>query len=751
MPTILNNGHGHSADIAIDASLLTVPASFDSTPTGCHHSIDHPGFTSEDVPLLSHSPSLSMSPPRTPMFPPSTPCLDTPSQSPALSAATTISTSTSTSFSEDEHATKIEPSVESPSQLPKYNGKESSSISIIAAESLSFSLATHPAVVYASERLSDQDYTSKLHTVKVFDFDHTLFRSPLPNPALWDPSFLGILTSWNYCGTGWWHNPGTLELGPEVEATCWEGWWNEEIVREVRKSSEDPGCLTVLLTGRNGPTFGEKLVEMVGRKGLDFDLIAIKPTTVARIESKLASVPTNGGPQSVERYLKVHTFNTKHEFLYNLLFEYPSIRSMFLWDDRPCQVAKFRQVGQEWLEKKLLDNFDITVVQEPLLFMDPQREIDLVLAMVEANNQQVDIEVSGGPFLVPGVGAIPKTRPELEGLNIWDPYETYVPQIRRKIELTDIVRYTGIMFSATVQSIMKQMLGIQEYSNGYPSTAVIECPQWIKRPSMLRGQDLSKWVVPDDLHVTLCLGSASKEHLESVGGLNATVLVEVEALGEFEGRVWALKVKEFNTDEESNVDTRQLQIIAPNGQIYSSLDALRTAYASYESAGDELYPQVDLKHLGHLVSVHESTPHITMAYDRLNGTRAVDSGRIIEWEPLENASLSDNGSTRYPYRLVFVGTIGEKKLLGMKTPKASDQHIPKAEVSVANIIKSLTGDKQISGKELGEMVRCVKEDMERLSVENRLENEERIAIIAQEICDRVETKKCAAVQHHGAR
>ena len=98
------------------------------------------------------------------------------------------------------------------------------------AEKEDYSLLTHPAIVFASERLSNSDYVSRFHTVNVFDFDQTLFQSPLPNPALWDPSFIGILTSWAYCGTGWWHNPGTLEMGPEIEASLWDGWWNEAIV-----------------------------------------------------------------------------------------------------------------------------------------------------------------------------------------------------------------------------------------------------------------------------------------------------------------------------------------------------------------------------------------------------------------------------------------------------------------------------------------------------------------------------------------
>ncbi|KAF9006272.1 hypothetical protein BGZ52_008573, partial [Haplosporangium bisporale] len=92
-----------------------------------------------------------------------------------------------------------------------------------------FTLLTHPAIVYSSSKLADPEHTARFQTVNVFDFDHTLFQSPLPNPALWDPSFIGVLISWNHCYTGWWHNPGTLDLGPEAEATVWDGWWNEDI------------------------------------------------------------------------------------------------------------------------------------------------------------------------------------------------------------------------------------------------------------------------------------------------------------------------------------------------------------------------------------------------------------------------------------------------------------------------------------------------------------------------------------------
>ncbi|KAG0322781.1 hypothetical protein BGZ97_004094 [Linnemannia gamsii] len=650
-----------------------------------------------------------------------------------------------------------------------------------------YSLLTHPAVVFASEQLSDDNYVSGFHTVKVFDFDQTLFQSPLPNPALWDPSFIGILTSWAYCGTGWWHNPGTLEMGPEIEASLWDGWWNEAIVEKVKESSEDPGCLTILLTGRNGPTFGQKLVNMIQSKGLNFDLVVTKPTTVAPLAPSQSSAsrkvdrkaPASSKP--VEKYLKVHTFNTKHDFLYNVLYEYPAIRTMHLWDDRPCQIAKFRQAGQEWLEKKMLDHFDITIVQESMIYLDPQREIDLVLAMVEANNRQVDIEEQGGPFLVPGVGTVPRTRPELRDRKIWDPYETYVPQKRHRIEVTRMVRYTGVMWDKLGGSHPQDRQ--QEHYHDDHLNDVRDAKPWVDRPLVLRNQDLDKWVVPDDLHVTLCLGTGTPEFLESIGGLGATVLVEVESVGELENRIWALKVKEMKMgafgggDEQvaQEVDNREIRIVAPDGQLYSSVDALRAAYISRPSTVTSLSSSpmstpstrtpsfqeqeatqsssgyggkdipldlVDLDRPGHIVlKQSESVPHITMAYDRLNGTRAMDSGKITHWESLTTAD-----GQAYPYRLVFVGTVAEKMLLGMKARKTAQ--VTKAEVSLGNLIKSLTGDKTITGKELGEMVQAVKEEMEKLSVENRLANEERIMTIVHDVCDRHETKKLLLLSHH---
>ncbi|KAG0356642.1 hypothetical protein BG005_004430 [Podila minutissima] len=644
----------------------------------------------------------------------------------------------------------MRPSTMDTTATSRTSSSSSSTTNTAAASKEPFTLLTHPAIVYASSKLTDPEYTARFQTVNVFDFDHTLFQSPLPNPALWDPSFIGVLISWNHCHTGWWHNPGTLDLGPEAEATVWDGWWNEDIVHQVELSVSDPTCLTILLTGRNGPLYGDRLISMMQAKRLDFDIIATKPTTVARIDGA-----------AKETYLKIHTFNTKHDFLYNVLYENPNIHSMCLWDDRPGQIAKFREAGQEWLDNKMLRKFEIKVVQEPHIYMDPQREIDLVFAMIEANNRQVEAEAAGGRPLVTGVGPMPRTRPELRNRGIWDPYELYSPLKRHKIEVAKVPRYTGVMFSEPLKTFLRHLSAPdQQHNHQNQQREYLDSISPIQRPSALQNWQSSSslWVVPEEFHVALCPGAAAPEFLESIGGLGATVLVELVAVGASEGKVLAWKVKEFPVSEQFMDDTNNndnldmpLSIIAPDGHVFSSLDELKDHYQSLasEPSIQNGHPQsnttttststttpttkaINLNRLGHIHLLKEGVPYITMAYDHRQGARATESASITDWEPIRS---SLDGSL-YPQRIVLVGTIGEKRLLGIKSRNwGSMATVPRAEVSIAKVIMNTSNNSHqaVTGRALGDMIRKVQAQMESQKVDNKLDNLEKITDIAREI------------------
>ncbi|KAF9917496.1 hypothetical protein BX616_000802 [Lobosporangium transversale] len=650
-----------------------------------------------------------------------------------------------------------------------------SSNDLITTTTTSSSLFDHPCVVFAKDWLRHgRPETTRLTKVHVFDFDQTLFRSSLPNPALWDASFIGHLISWNTCGPGWWQHPGTLDLGPEAEASSYDGWWNEELIVEVEKSIKDEECLTILLTGRNTLIYKERLIQIVQSKRLEFDLIAMKPCTAARLEPRQDFKNSNAGSsrndnrnnkctnimnhkigkrkhaKTSEVYLKVHTFNVKQEFLYNVLYEYPTIQHMRIWDDRAGQIQKFRVAGQQWQRKGLLKEVEVIEVNISHRYMDPEWEKKLVYTMVDAHNQQADIEAKGGAFWVSGVGIMPKSRfQELEDEGIWNPIETYIPQKRAHITIESVVQYTGVQFEEGIQSILKRSAlqtprePLEEKMNELKNQSESEIKKsvaWIPLPKALQGQDTSRWDIPTEFHVTLCLGAAVPEFQEVIGGLGATVLVEIEAVGELEGKLWALKVrgledrdmtdqtemtestaeitatedgerKQSITGDGTNMKATmatKVTIIAPNGEIYSTFKSFFSALYSTMDPSTMRY--------GRVVSRKGTTPHITMAMDRFRGMRPSMSNKVTEWESIHPTS------TR---RIILVGTIAQKRLLGIKLQRLGHlAAVPRPEVSIAEIVKVHAVEKSIDlpGRDLGQIIKQVQHEMVRLSIENKTVN-----------------------------
>ncbi|KAF9939727.1 hypothetical protein BGZ65_009672 [Modicella reniformis] len=344
----------------------------------------------------------------------------------------------------------------------------------------------------------------------------------------------------------------------------------------------------------------------------------------------------------------------------------------------------------------MLESFEITEVNIPNQHMDSEREIDLVLVMVEAHNSQVEIEAKGG--------SMPRSRPETEGYRIWDPYETYIPQLRTRIEIAPVVQYTGVVFSEGIQSFLRRIARMEQGKD-----------LGIKPPPIIQNQDLDQWDIPDDFHITLCMGVVPEEFLKATGGLGATVLVELEAVGELEGKIWALKAKGV----DSLTDIKNAILIAPNGNMYATPEPFKHGFKASSNETSTAW-DLDLQgELGRVMLRKDGTPHIMMAYDRFRGMRPYAATKIRQWEPL-------GSSSRAP-RVILVGTIGVKKLLGMKSQKLDQLAIvPGAGVCIANIIKLYASKKEISlhGRELGLMIKKVRQEMKRLVIENKAANEE---------------------------
>lgn len=165
---------------------------------------------------------------------------------------------------------------------------------------------------------------SQIKAIHVYDFDNTLFASPLPNKQVWNGPTIGQLqTQEVFVNGGWWHDCSILASTGEgvekEEPRAWEGWWNDQIVTLVELSMEQKDALTVLLTGRSESGFAELVKRMVRAKKLEFDMICLKPHV---------------GPEN-QKFPNTMAF--KQELLKALVYTYNEAEEIRVYEDRPKQ------------------------------------------------------------------------------------------------------------------------------------------------------------------------------------------------------------------------------------------------------------------------------------------------------------------------------------------------------------------------------------------------------------------------------
>lgn len=98
----------------------------------------------------------------------------------------------------------------------------------------------------------------------VFDFDGTLFKSPMP-PPWWD-------------GGSWFVQEISLDA-PCVPERPGSDWWVSSVVSQARKSASDPNVYAIVCTGRSAmlANFRHRLPKMIQSAGLRFDEVLLNP------------------------------------------------------------------------------------------------------------------------------------------------------------------------------------------------------------------------------------------------------------------------------------------------------------------------------------------------------------------------------------------------------------------------------------------------------------------------------------------
>ncbi len=231
---------------------------------------------------------------------------------------------------------------------------------------------------------------SQVKALHVYDFDNTLFMSPLPNPKLWTAQTVGFLqTQECFLNGGWWHDQRILEATGEgiekEEPRAWEGWWNEQLVSLVELSIQQKDALTILLTGRGEHNFADLIKRIAASKKLSFDMICLKPQ----------AGPNNQKFGSTMMY--------KQAILKDLVHTYKDADEIRVYEDRPKHTKSFRDFF-ETFNKMLLSptaptprkpiTAEVIQVADAVTTLDPVVETAEVQRMINNHNAAISSRAS---------------------------------------------------------------------------------------------------------------------------------------------------------------------------------------------------------------------------------------------------------------------------------------------------------------------------------------------------------------------
>ena len=351
-----------------------------------------------------------------------------------------------------------------------------------------------------------------IKAIHVYDFDNTLFKTPTPNPKLWNGPTIGLLANPDcFVNGGWWHDNRILAATGagllKEEARAWEGWWNESIVELVRLSHQQKDALCVLLTGRSEHGFGDLVARMVASKGLDFDMMGLKPAT---------------GPDG-ERFASTMAF--KQVFLRHIMETYRLAEEIHIYEDRPKHVKGFRDFMVEYnlavnaalagsgsasaaTTRAAPINAHVFHVLELGTHLDPVIEVAEVQHLLNAHNAQVAKGLLG-----------PGSRARAAG----------------KLAIKKTVFYTGYLIDA---ADTQRLLSLMP-------------PARSSEPELKIHAN----------NIMICPRPCPASILDKVGGLGAKVRWEVTGTGCLEGSVWAAAVRPVPSTAKYHTDNKTPHVV----------------------------------------------------------------------------------------------------------------------------------------------------------------------------------------------
>ncbi|KAI8051550.1 hypothetical protein BDF22DRAFT_734522 [Syncephalis plumigaleata] len=199
---------------------------------------------------------------------------------------------------------------------------------------------------------------------EIFDFDNTLFCSPLPNPRLWHRSLIGRLMSPE---VGWFRDARTLSEPFVIcrksttggSPTC--EWFSTHVLQRVRDVIDDTGTLTILLTGRSRSVYHARITELLLEHELQFDLLILR-----EYHDTIAT-----------------TMQFKKHVIHRLLNLFTHANELVMWEDRSNHAVQFKRFLDELQASERLATGNVVKVTPAISYMERQLEVQLQLWRVD--------------------------------------------------------------------------------------------------------------------------------------------------------------------------------------------------------------------------------------------------------------------------------------------------------------------------------------------------------------------------------
>ncbi|KAJ3076405.1 hypothetical protein HK102_005426 [Quaeritorhiza haematococci] len=523
----------------------------------------------------------------------------------------------------------------------------------------------------------------------VYDFDSTLFRSPLPNPDLWAPDVIGTIIS----ECGWFQEPKTLSP-PYLPEIPDETWWDADMLRSAQESLSRPhDTITVLLTGRRHDRFSARIEHMCRglSNPLNFDMFFLR----------------EGNDPNGPRHFTC-TLDFKLAVLRKLLTTFPTIDHIELFDDRKRHLELFERelkaLVQQRQQKPDNNVMQISsyrvhhIIQDAELeqHMPPSLEKQLVDEMIMRANTRTlaarsrvcgstesvttpvgatSTEVKAGSEQTKEQQqqetsrvALSNVRPQSAGGQQQQSNSTTTtPRVTRKrqisfsafrnvIHIVPETRYTAITLDPASQA---------RISETFPRP---DC--WARHAK----------------HMILCGSGAPKpEVVDPLGGVGARVMMRVVGLGEVPGKAVAVKV-----DQLTPMSAPPSSSSASDSGSDTEPGLVTVTTTSFDSTCPRSPPATSRPILLYLAP----------------GVKKRESNTITAWKPLPNP-------------LFLTGTITVKTVMGLKKDGSKHRN-QKKEVSIGDLV--LKYYPTLKGRAVGLACREVEQWMEKGFMENADQN-----------------------------